>query len=44
MKKILFGWAEEDITPEKKVALSGQFAERISEGVEKPITVTALSM
>lgn len=44
MKKILFGWAEEDITPEKKVALSGQFAERISEGVEKPITVTALSI
>ena len=44
MSKILFGWAEEDITQKKKVALSGQFAERISEYVEKPITVTALSI
>jgi len=44
MNRILFGWAEEDITPSKKVGLSGQFAERISEYVEKPITVTALSV
>ncbi len=42
--KLKFGWAEEDITPSKKVALAGQFAERISEYVEKPITVTALSI
>ena len=44
MNKLKFGWAEENITPDKKVALSGQFAERISEYVEKPITVTALSI
>lgn len=44
MEKLLFGWAEEDITPKKKVALDGQFAERISEYVEKPLTVTALTL
>ena len=44
MSKILFGWAEADITPEKKVALSGQFAERISEYVEKPLCATALAI
>lgn len=38
------GWAEESITPEKKIALDGQFAERISEYVETPITVTALAI
>ena len=38
------GWAEVDITPEKKVSLVGQFAERISEYVEKPLTVTALAV
>ena len=44
MSKILFGWAETDITPTKKVALSGQFAERISEYVEKPLTATAMAV
>ena len=44
MSKILFGWAETDITPTKKVALSGQFAERISEYVEKPLYATALAI
>jgi len=44
MRKINFGWAEIDLTPEKKVALSGQFAERISEYVEKSITATALAV
>ena len=44
MSKILFGWAEADITPKKKVALSGQFAERISEYVEKPLYATALAI
>ena len=42
MSKLQFGWAERSITPEKKISLAGQFAERISEYVEKPITVTAL--
>ena len=44
MSKIMFGWAETDITPTKKVALSGQFAERISEYVEKPLYATALAI
>lgn len=39
-----FGWAERNITPDKKVSLIGQFAERISEYVEKPLTVTALAI
>ena len=44
MSMIKIGWAEADITPAKKVSLRGQFAERISEYVEKPLTVTALAM
>ncbi|MBR3932434.1 MAG: hypothetical protein IKJ68_00795 [Clostridia bacterium] len=42
--KIKIGWSEIDITPEKKVALLGQFAERISEYVEKPLTATAMAV
>ena len=38
------GWSEVSITPSKKIALGGQFAERISEYVETPITVTALAV
>lgn len=44
MSKLQFGWAEVDITPDKKTALAGQFAERISEYVEKPITATAMAV
>ena len=44
MSNLRLGWAEKSITPEKKVSLYGQFAERISEYVEKPITVTALAV
>jgi len=44
MSKLKFGWAEVDITPDKKVSLGGQFAERISEYVEKPLTATALAV
>ncbi len=44
MSKLNFGWAEIDLTPDKKVSLAGQFAERISEYVEKPITATALAI
>lgn len=44
MSKLLFGWAEIDITPCKRVSLAGQFAERISEYVEKPLTATALAI
>ena len=44
MGNFRIGWAEVDITPEKKVSLVGQFAERISEYVEKPLTVTAMAV
>jgi len=44
MNPLKFGWAEVDITPDKKVSLAGQFAERISEYVEKPLTATAMAV
>lgn len=44
MGRLRFGWAETSITPEKRISLSGQFAERISEYVQKPLTVTALAV
>ena len=44
MGKLLIGWAEESIVPEKKVSLAGQFFERISEYVESEITVTAMAV
>jgi len=44
MSNLKFGWAEIDLTPEKKISLAGQFAERISEYVEKPITATAMAV
>ena len=44
MSKIKIGWAEANITPNKKVSLAGQFAERISEYVEKPLMVTAMAV
>lgn len=44
MGKIKIGWAEEIFEFQKPVSLAGQFAERISEYVEKPITVTALAI
>jgi len=44
MSKLQFGWAEISITPDKKVSLAGQFAERISEYVEKPLTATAMAV
>ena len=44
MSVLKIGWAEVNITPDKKVALDGQFAERISQYVEKPITITAMAI
>ncbi len=44
MNTLKMGWSEIDITPDKKASLQGQFAERISEYVEKPITATALAI
>ncbi len=40
----LAGWAEADLTPEKRVGLCGQFAERISEYVETPVYATSLAL
>ena len=42
--KIKIGWAEESITPDKRISFDGQFYERISDGVESPITVTAFAL
>lgn len=42
--KIKIGWAEESLTPDKRISLCGQFYERISCGVESPITVTAFAL
>ena len=44
MSNFRIGWAEVDITPDKPVSLVGQFAERISEYVEKPLTATAMAV
>jgi hypothetical protein len=41
---LLIGWAEQSITPDRKVSLEGQFFERISEYVETPITATAMAV
>lgn len=42
--KIKIGWSEQTLTPDKKISLTGQFYERISEGIETPITVTAFAL
>ena len=44
MDQLKIGWSEINITPDKKVSLYGQFAERISEYVEKPLMATALAV
>ena len=44
MGRLLIGWAEESIVPDKKVSLSGQFFERISEYVESDISITAMAV
>jgi len=44
MGNLKIGWSEVSITPDKKVSLYGQFAERISEYVEKPLMATAMAV
>ena len=44
MSALKFGWAEEEFVLTKPVSLVGQFAERISQYVEKPLTVTAFAV
>lgn len=43
-KGIKTGWAQADITPDRKVLLAGQFYARVSEGVKDPVTATALAV
>jgi hypothetical protein len=38
------GWGAAEITPPEPVCLCGQFHARVSEGVEDPLTVTALAL
>ncbi len=44
MSKIKIGWGEEKFVFSKPVSLVGQFAERISEYEEKPLTFTAFAV
>jgi hypothetical protein len=41
--QLLVGFSEISITPDRKVCLAGQFAERISQSVESPVTATAMA-
>jgi len=42
--KLQVGWASRDITPDRPVALAGQFHKRISTGVAARLSVTALAI
>ena len=44
MNAVQVGWAGRDVTPECPVVLGAQFHRRISEGVDGPVTVTALAL
>ncbi len=44
MSKLLIGWAEESLVPEKKLKLQGQLYERISQYVESEISATAMAV
>ncbi len=42
--KLQVGWASRDITPDRPVAIAGQFHKRISTGVKTRISLTALAL
>ena len=42
--RLLFGWATLSITPEKPVAIAGQYYTRISDQVNDPLFATALAI
>ena len=44
MGELLIGWAEESLLPNKKIALAGQFYERVSDEVDTPLTATAMAI
>ena len=41
---IVIGWASRDVTPDRPVALRGQFNVRVSDSVRDPLSVTALAL
>lgn len=41
---MLIGWSEIDMTPDRKIKLSGQFYERVSEYTESPICAVAMAI
>lgn len=43
-QKLLVGWAERDVTPDRAVNLMGQVHMRITQEVKDPLTVTALAL
>ena len=44
MSKVKIGWSQVDITPNEKIALAGQFYERVSDVVESRLYVTAFAL
>ncbi|MBQ7173173.1 MAG: hypothetical protein IJR88_03570 [Clostridia bacterium] len=44
MGNLKFGWSEVDITPTEKIALRGEFFERVTNEVETPISITSLAI
>lgn len=42
--KILIGWGSRDVTPKGKVALRGQFHQRVTDEIKDPLTATALAI
>ncbi len=42
--ELLVGWASADITPDRPVALAGQFRTRVSKSVHDPVTATVLAL
>lgn len=44
MNNVLIGWAEESLVPNKRVALEGQFYERIASHIETEVTATAMAI
>ncbi len=42
--QLLVGWASRDVTPDRTVILGAQFKMRVSEGVDGPVTVTAMAL
>jgi hypothetical protein len=44
MNKLYIGWAEESLLPGKKIALAGQFYERVSDEIDTPLLATAMAV